>query len=68
VKADTRHMKNRLPRDVDIIGVAMTPEGFVSETPEIKNMTSRELWFMCQIVAAYRKHPQRGLHLEPLSV
>ena len=37
-------MKNRLARGVDIIGVAMTPQGFVSETPEIKNMTSRELW------------------------
>lgn len=37
-------MGNRLSRAVDIIGVGSTKLGFVTETPEIKNMTSRELW------------------------
>lgn len=37
-------MSNRLSRAVDIIGVGSTKLGFVTETPEIKNMTSRELW------------------------
>ncbi len=34
----------RLLRPVDIIGVGITKLGFVTETPEIHNMTSRELW------------------------
>lgn len=37
-------MRGKLSRAVDIIGVGITNQGFVSETPEIKNMTSRELW------------------------
>ena len=37
-------MKRRLSRPVDIIGVGTTKLGFVTDTPEIKNMTSRELW------------------------
>jgi acetyl-CoA C-acetyltransferase len=37
-------VRKRLSRPVDIIGVGITKLGFVTETPEIKNMTSRELW------------------------
>jgi acetyl-CoA C-acetyltransferase len=37
-------MRRRLSRSVDIIGAGITKLGFVTETPEIKNMTSRELW------------------------
>ena len=37
-------MSNRLSRAVDIIGVGSTKLGLVAETPEIKDMTSRELW------------------------
>ena len=37
-------MKKKLARPVDIIGVGLTRQGFVSETPELKSMTSRELW------------------------
>jgi acetyl-CoA C-acetyltransferase len=37
-------MRRRLARPVDIIGVGLTKLGLVTETPEIKNMTSRELW------------------------
>ena len=37
-------MKRGLARPVDIIGVGITKLGFVTETDEIKNMTSRELW------------------------
>lgn len=37
-------MGRRLARGVDIIGVGMTELGFVSETPALRNRTSRELW------------------------
>lgn len=37
-------MRRKLSRPVDIIGAGITYQGFVSETHEIKNMTSRELW------------------------
>ncbi len=37
-------MRRLLSRPVDVIGVGITKLGFVTETPEIKNMTSRELW------------------------
>ena len=37
-------MRRTLARPVDIIGVGISKLGFVTETPEIKNMTSRELW------------------------
>ena len=37
-------MRRTFARPVDIIGVGITKLGFVTETPEIKNMTSRELW------------------------
>ncbi len=37
-------MSGKLSRPVDIIGVGITNQGFVSETSEIKDMTSRELW------------------------
>ncbi len=36
--------RRRFSRPVDIIGVGITKLGLVTETPEIKNMTSRELW------------------------
>jgi acetyl-CoA C-acetyltransferase len=37
-------MGGTFARPVDIIGVGISKLGFVTETPEIKNMTSRELW------------------------
>lgn len=37
-------MARRLARGVDIIGVGMTPLGFVSETPGLQNLSARELW------------------------
>jgi acetyl-CoA C-acetyltransferase len=37
-------MTRKLSRPVDIIGVGLTKLGFVTDTPEIKNMTARELW------------------------
>lgn len=37
-------IRRRLSRAVDIIGVGITKLGLVTETAEIKNMTSRELW------------------------
>jgi len=37
-------MRRQLSRPVDIIGVGITKLGLVTETIEIKNMTSRELW------------------------
>lgn len=37
-------MAKTLSRSVDILGVGLTNQGFVSDTPEVKYMTSRELW------------------------
>ena len=37
-------MKGKLSRPVDIIGVGITKLGIVTETPEMQNMTMRELW------------------------
>ena len=44
-------MGRKLARGVDIIGVGMTELGFVSETPALKNMTSRELWVWAALEA-----------------
>ncbi|HLC26445.1 MAG TPA: hypothetical protein VJM80_06715, partial [bacterium] len=44
-------MGRKLARGVDIIGVGMTDLGFVSETPALKNMTSRELWVWAALEA-----------------
>ena len=50
-------MRRRLARPVDIIGVGITKLGLVTETPEIKNMTSRELWAW----AAYEAMEDAGI-------
>ena len=36
--------RRKLSRAVDIIGAGLTKLGLVAETPEMKDMTSRELW------------------------
>ena len=50
-------MRRRLARPVDIIGVGITKLGLVTETAEIKNMTSRELWAW----AAYEAMEDAGI-------
>jgi len=50
-------MGRRLARPVDIIGVGITKLGLVTETAEIMNMTSRELWTW----AAYEAMQDAGI-------